>query len=136
LILLGLGFMVAEAFLPSFGSLGIGGVAAFIFGAIILIDTDTPGFGIPLGVIASIAVVSAMLIAAIVTVTAKTHRRRVVTGDTNLIGKTAEVQDNVEWVRVQGESWRIVSKDALRPAQQVKIIGRNGLVLEVAALGD
>lgn len=136
LILLGLGFMVGEAFMPSFGSLGIGGVAAFIFGSIILIDTDTPGFGIPLGVIASIAVISAVLIATIAGVAAKTHRRRLVTGDTTLIGKIAEVQDNVEWARVQGEMWRITSKDALRPAQKVKIVGRNGLVLEVAALRD
>ena len=46
LILLGIAFMAAEAFLPSFGILGIGGVVAFVFGALILIDTDVPGFGL------------------------------------------------------------------------------------------
>ena len=51
LILLGIAFFVAEAFLPSYGALGIGGVAAFAFGALLLIDSDMPGFGIPLSLI-------------------------------------------------------------------------------------
>ena len=55
LILLGIAFMVAEAFLPSFGVLGIGGVAAFVAGAVILIDTEVPGFGIPLSLIVPLA---------------------------------------------------------------------------------
>ena len=48
LVLLGLSFMVAEIFVPSYGSLGIGGVIAFVVGALMLIDTDVPGFGVPL----------------------------------------------------------------------------------------
>ena len=48
LILLGLVFLVAEAFLPSYGSLGVGGIVAFAVGAVLLIDSDVPGFGIPL----------------------------------------------------------------------------------------
>ena len=51
LILLGIAFFVAEAFVPSYGALGIGGVAAFAFGALLLIDSDAPGFGIPLTLI-------------------------------------------------------------------------------------
>ena len=47
LVLLGIAFFVAEAFVPSYGALGIGGVVAFAFGALMLIDTDVPGFGIP-----------------------------------------------------------------------------------------
>ena len=44
LILLGMAFMVAEAFLPSFGVLGLGGITAFVAGALMLIDTDLPGY--------------------------------------------------------------------------------------------
>ena len=43
--------MVAEAFAPSFGVLGLGGVVAFVIGALMLIDTDVPGFGVPLALI-------------------------------------------------------------------------------------
>lgn len=39
--------MAAEAFLPSFGILGLGGLAAFVAGALMLIDTELPGYGIP-----------------------------------------------------------------------------------------
>ena len=53
LILLGIAFFVAEAFMPSYGALGIGGIAAFAFGALLLIDSDVPGFGIPLSLIAA-----------------------------------------------------------------------------------
>ena len=52
LILLGIAFMVAEAFLPSFGALGIGGIIAFVVGSLMLIDTDMPGYGIPWPLIA------------------------------------------------------------------------------------
>jgi len=46
--------MVAEAFLPAYGSLGIGGVIAFVLGSIMLIeDTSLPGFEIPLALIAA-----------------------------------------------------------------------------------
>ena len=59
LILLGIAFMVAEAFVPSFGALGIGGVIAFVIGSVILIDTDLPGFGIPLPLIVAMCRCSA-----------------------------------------------------------------------------
>ena len=55
LILLGIGFFVAEAFVPSYGVLGLGGIAAFAFGALLLIDSELPGFGIPLSLIGGLA---------------------------------------------------------------------------------
>jgi hypothetical protein len=44
LMLLGVALIVAEAFAPSFGVLGIGGAVALTLGATLLIDTDVPGF--------------------------------------------------------------------------------------------
>ena len=34
---------VAEFFVPSFGALGFGGLAAFVIGSIVVMDTDTAG---------------------------------------------------------------------------------------------
>ena len=48
LILLGLGLMIAEAFAPSFGVLGLAGVVAFGLGAAVLVDTDVPAFAVSL----------------------------------------------------------------------------------------
>ena len=86
LILLGIAFMVAEAFLPSFGVLGIGGVAAFVAGAVILIDTEVPGFGIPLSLIVPLGMVSALLVFGIFAMALKARRQRLVGGDSELIG--------------------------------------------------
>src|SRR3954463_1740784 len=80
LILLGLGFFAAEAFIPSYGTLGLGGVVAFGFGCVILIDSDSPGWGIPLPLIAGLALLSAAFIVVVAGMAARARRRPVVTG--------------------------------------------------------
>lgn len=139
LILLGIAFMAAEAFLPSFGVLGLGGIAAFVVGALILIDTELPGFGIPVSLIVAVAVSSALLIATLVGVALKTQRRPVVSGSADLIGTTAETLDDVQregWALVHGETWRIVSNTPLHRAQKVRVVARTGLVLTVEPVGN
>ena len=91
LILLGIAFFVAEAFVPSYGALGIGGVAAFAFGALLLIDSDAPGFGIPLTLIARLTLVSAAFVIGIAGMAAKARRRPVVSGAQRMIGASGEV---------------------------------------------
>jgi membrane-bound serine protease (ClpP class) len=138
LILLGIAFMVAEAFLPSFGALGMGGVVAFVAGALILVDTDLPGYGVSLPLVVMLAVASALLLAALAGMALKTRRRRAV-GD-GLIGSTAQLV-SVEsahegWARVRGETWRVVAHFPLRAAQKVRVVARDGLVLEVIPEND
>jgi len=137
LIVLGIGFMVAEAFVPSFGAFGLGGIAAFVTGAVILIDTDVPGFGIPLALIAGIAVVSALLLAFVVSVILKTRRRPQITGQGELIGAVAEVAHVATgelWIQLRGETWRASSNAPLQAAQKVRVTGRHGLVLDVVPI--
>jgi membrane-bound serine protease (ClpP class) len=135
LILLGIAFMAAEAFMPSFGVVGVGGIVAFVVGAVILIDTEVPGFGIPLGLIVAMATISALLIATLVGMALKSRRRTVVSGEGRLIGELAEIVDDAQgryWARLQGEIWRVNSTVPLRRGQMVRVLGRNGLVLDVA----
>src|SRR5207237_9104098 len=81
LIFLGLGFMVADAFLPAYGSLGIGGLIAFVLGSIMLIeDTELPGFEIPIALIAGVAAASAGFLIFVVGMLVKRHRRAVAVG--------------------------------------------------------
>nr|WP_217477248.1 nodulation protein NfeD [Stutzerimonas stutzeri] len=139
LILLGLGFMIAEAFIPSFGVLGLGGIAAFVTGAVILFDTDVPGYGIPLALIGTLAVVSALLLFAIVSMALKARRQRLVSGDAELVGRLAPVtriQANdpaCGWVQLQGEHWQVVSPTPLHLGQRVRVVARRGLQLDVTA---
>ena len=139
LILLGLACMVAEAFLPSFGALGLGGIAAFVAGALILIDTDLPAYGIPVALIAGIAVFGALLLASITGIALKTRRRPVVGSANDLIGSTAEVLQasrHEGWVGLRGEIWRATSAAPLQAAQQVRVLARDGSVLRVVPAGS
>jgi membrane-bound serine protease (ClpP class) len=141
LILLALLLMVAEAFLPSFGALGIGGVAAFVAGALMLIDTDLPGYGLPLGLIAAVAVVSALLLGAIATMAVRTRRRPRLAGLDDMVGGIAEVEaapgaPHEAWARLRGETWRVVSSAPLRQGQRVRVVGRNGLLLNVVPIDN
>lgn len=139
LILLGVAFMVAEAFLPTFGVIGFGGIAAFVVGAVILMDTDVPGYGIPLPLIIGLAVVSAGLFMTLASMAMRARRRKIVSGDAGLVGSitpvTAVQPGNPYngWVQLQGEHWQVLSPMPLRPGQRVQVIARKGLLLEVTA---
>lgn len=142
LILLGIACMAAEAFLPSFGVLGIGGAASFVFGAVILIDTDVPGFGIPLALIVTLALFSAGLILAILSMALKARRRQQVAGDSGLVGSLAAIAAVQEgdpscgWVMLQGERWKVQATGPLVPGQQVRVTERHGLRLCVRAVDE
>ena len=134
LILLGLALMVAEAFAPSFGALGIGGVAAFIIGSLILIDTEAPGYGIDPPLIIGFAFVSAGILITVVNLAIKSHRRPVVSGREELMGATGWVIHGFEElgsVRVHGEVWSARTDTPVQDGQQIRVTGREGLVLMV-----
>src|SRR5699024_2997916 len=86
LIALGMALMAGEMFMPSFGVLELGGIAAFAFGSVMLMDTDVPGFRIPLGLIIGLSIVGGLLILLVVRLFARSRRRRIHTGNQGLIG--------------------------------------------------
>jgi len=137
LLLLGFGFLIAEVFFPSYGSLGVGGIIAFVIGAVMLIDTDVPGFGVPYWLIGALALVSAAFILLVGGLALKSHRRPIVTGSEELIGSVGVTLEDVQkegWARVRSEQWRVQSEVPLKRGQNVRVTGRDGLVLTVAPL--
>jgi len=134
LILLGIGFMAAELFFPAYGSLGVGGAIAFVVGSVMLIDTDVPGFGIPLPLIVGVAAASAAFILGAVALSLRARKRPVVSGRETLVGETAEVMHDFSgegWARVQGETWRVRSAVPLKGGARVRVAAVEGLILEV-----
>ncbi len=135
LILLGIAFMIAEAFLPAFGSLGVGGLIAFVIGSVILIDeTELPGFEIPYGLIAGVATASAAFLFFVIGVAVRSRRRPVVTGREYLVGAPGEALEDFDaegWARVQGETWRVRSAAPVRRGQRLRVKAMDGLVLTV-----
>ncbi|QJQ08086.1 nodulation protein NfeD [Pseudomonas putida] len=139
LILLGIAFMIAEAFLPSFGVVGFGGIVAFVVGALILIDTDAPGFGIPLALIGTLAVLSALLIGGVLGMAFKARQRALVSGDAGLVGSLVTVTQVMAGnpfrgvVLAQGEEWQVQCATPLQAGQNLRVTARHGVMLDVSA---
>lgn len=134
LVVLGVGMIIAEFHVPAFGSLGLGGLVAFVVGSIILFDTETPGMAIGLPLIAGIATVGALVVLVIAFLGARAQRRPVVTGARAMVGQTAEVVENFTekgQVRFAGELWNARTATPLRIGQQVRIVKVEGLGLWV-----
>jgi membrane-bound serine protease (ClpP class) len=134
LMLAGIGFMAGELFFPTYGSLGIGGLVAFVIGSVMLIDTDNPGYGVPLPLALGIAAGSAAFLFAVVGMALKARRRPVVSGREHLIGAAGELLEDCDaegWARVQGETWRVKSAAPLRRGERVRVTAMHGLVLDV-----
>jgi len=134
LIVLGIGFIVAELFIASYGALGIGGVIAFVLGSVMLIETDVPGYDIPWALIGLVAALTAAFFLFVIGMAVQARRRPVVSGREELIGAPGQMIEHANgqwWARVHGEVWRVQSRVELRPGQQVRVKRMDGLVLEV-----
>jgi membrane-bound serine protease (ClpP class) len=139
LIILGLGLMVAEAFAPSFGILGLGGVAAFVAGSILLWEETGGVYELPLGLIIGFAVGSALILIGVSSMVARNYRRVSVTGDQALVGLPGVVLDDLTdqgRVRVQGEIWRAQADHPLPKGARVRVVSRDNLTLRVTAEDD
>jgi membrane-bound serine protease (ClpP class) len=138
LLLLGLALMVAEALAPGIGILGIGGVAAFVIGAIFLFDPAGADIDIAIytPLIIATAATSALLLIGVLGFLMRSRRARVATGSEQLVGLEAEV---VSWnkdrgrVRVHGEIWAARSEASAgpQPGSTVSVVARDGLTLVV-----
>ena len=134
LIIIGVALMVAEAYAPSFGALGIGGIVAFVFGAIIMFDTDVPGFGISYAFVTGIAVLFAALVIWLMSYLLKFRRRGAVSGRASIVGGVGTVLEDFDGsgkVWLEGEAWQARSDVPLRKNQEVVVRTMEGLVLDV-----
>jgi len=137
LLILGMAFMTAEAFVPSFGILGIGGIISFIFGSTLLFESDSPEFQLSWIIIVSSALLCCALLSFILSYVWRSFKRPVMSGTENLIGTMAEV---LEWsddegsVRAEGERWKASGTRGLKKGQIVKIVQLVGLSVVVTEL--
>ncbi len=139
LLLLGIILVVAEAFVPSFGILGITGVVAFTAGAILLMDTEVPGFGISPWIIGAIAASLSGLFLFTLTMVLKGRQRPIVSGAEAIAQSHGEVvtwqagegQTGKGQVRLQGEVWHAEGPASLTPGTRVTVKSRDGLTLTV-----
>jgi membrane-bound serine protease (ClpP class) len=134
LIIVGLALMTAEAFAPSFGALGLGGIAAFVFGAIMMFDSDIPGFGISLTFVISVAIFAALVIVWLVSYVLKLRRRGAVSGTGSIIGGVGIAMSDFAGegkVWLEGEAWAARSNVPITKDQEVVVKKLIGLTLEI-----
>lgn len=135
LIALGVILMIAEAFAPSFGALGLGGLVAFIFGSIILMDTDVPGYQIPGLLIGAVSATGGGFMLFLAIFALRSRRQRVVSGAEEMLGAEAvalnDFRDGRGRVHLHGEDWQARSALDIRKGAKVRVTKRHGLILEV-----
>jgi len=137
LIILGIAFMIGEAFVPSFGALGIGGIIAFVAGSVILMDEQT--MRISLFLIGPIALISAGFFLWIMTRLYRLRRKKIITGAEAMIGSAGEAMEDFSGegrVWVQGESWLAQCAEPVRKGQKIRVTAKEGLLLKIKILQE
>ena len=135
LMVLGLGFLIGEAFMPSFGTLGIGGIIAFAAGSLILIDDRTMRVAWP--TIIGTTAVSALFIILLTSRVAMMRRKRIHTGAEAMVGACGEARADFTGsglVWVNGESWQARSSIPVSKGDKVRILSISGLELNIEPL--
>jgi membrane-bound serine protease (ClpP class) len=137
LVLLGLAFMVTEAFIGSFGVIGAGGLVALALGSIVMFRPNALGYGLSIPLVAATTIIVAGFLILVLAIIRRAIRRRVITGQEAMIGTEGE---SMGWqgtngrVQVKGEIWLAQAARSLQPGTRIQVVARNDLVLTVEPL--
>lgn len=137
LILVGIAMMIAEVFTPAMGVLGIAGVVAFVMGSLMLLETESPGFGLPIAVIAAFAATTAGLSLFAVGAAVKARAASVRTGRESMLGAPVEVLEGFEGdghVMAFGELWQARASTPVSPGRTAEVVDVDGLTLVIAPI--
>jgi len=140
LVIVGVVLMVAEVMTPTLGVLGVGGLIAFVLGSMIMFDSEVPGYGLPISIIAAFAAATAATVFFVAGMAMRARHQKVVSGEEAMIGAsgvvvipfTAEGEHYHGDVRAFGEIWQARSEKQLLEGAGVKVESVDGLTLEVS----
>ena len=139
LITVGLILIVAEAFVPSFGALGLGGIVALIFGSIMMFDSGIPGFGISVTFVVTLAVAMGGILLWMVSYLLRLRRRGPVSGRESILSGVGVAEESFQGdghIWLESESWAAHSEKPIKKGQQVSISNMDGLVLDVEPIAS
>lgn len=136
LLALGIGLLIAELFVPSFGILGIGGIVSFVLGSLFLYDYETTGYQLPLMLIIPMALIFASIFFGIGFLFLKTMRRKVKDDDfvfqnSSFRIVTLKEDQKSGQVEVNGDIWNFVSDEFLTSSDNLSFVQRQGLTLKL-----
>ncbi len=137
LLLLGVSLFVLEAKFASHGILGVGGTAAMVLGAMLLVN-GPPEMRIHLTTALSVSVPFALITMFLVTLVIRARQNKAVMGSNTLVDQIAEARTPLTpsgTVFLQGEYWNAESAVPVEKGGQVRVVSVEGLKLRVSPVG-
>ncbi len=137
LILLGLSLLVGEAFLPSFGVLGIGGVISLTLGSLLLFDTKGSDLVLDRAIVFAAVGTLSVFILVVGYLVVQAHRRKPTLGMEGLMGEVGEVRVKLNptgKIFIRGEYWNTEGDGEIDVGEKVQVVGFEGMLLKVKRL--
>lgn len=137
LILLSVGFFIAEIKVQGFGILGIGGIISFILGSMMLINAPIPEMRPSMTTIIAFAIMFAFVFLFLTYKVLEAMKRRTPTGQEGLVGEKGMAKSIINKaegkVFVHGEWWNAVSygEEEIPEGTAVTIVSVDGFLLKV-----
>ncbi len=138
LLLIGFGvfLLILELKIPSYGLLTTGGLASFLFGSMILMDTDVPELHVSLRVVLPIVVAVAFIATVLGRLAVASQRRAPVTGVAGMIGEPGRALTSIEpgrmgRVATHGEIWAATAAEPIGEGDPIAVVRVDGLTLTV-----
>jgi membrane-bound serine protease (ClpP class) len=140
LILFGIALLILELKVPSFGVLGLGGVAALVMGSIVA-TRDVPGVPVSLGTIVPAALGLAVAVLLLGRLAMKAQQKPPETGVEAMLNETGRTRMNLTpgaagQIDVHGEIWTAVSHVPIAAGVPVRIVAMQGLTMVVEPLPE
>jgi membrane-bound serine protease (ClpP class) len=138
LLLIGFGVLLLtlELKIPSYGLLTAGGLASFLFGSMILMDTNVPELRVSRRLVVPIVVGVAGIAVVLVRLGVAAQRRETVTGIAAMIGEVGRALTSIEpggigRVATHGEIWTARAPEPIAEGDRIAVVRVDGLTLTV-----
>ncbi|WP_415238566.1 NfeD family protein [Seleniivibrio woodruffii] len=133
LILAGLGLLVAEVFIPSFGLLTLAAVACMGFGMYLMFSREgNMGIGVSFWLIFGVIGTIAALVILLGRLLMKDHKKQTVTGSEGMVGKVGTISDWADGhghIFIHGELWKAKSTISFNKNDSAKVKEVSGMIL-------
>jgi membrane-bound serine protease (ClpP class) len=133
-MILGVALLVGEAFFPSFGVLGVGGMISLAFGSLLLFDTPTSDFGVDRSIVFTAFATLGSFVLAVSYLVFRSQKAKPTLGIEGLIGEVGVVRERLAprgSVFVHGEYWKAEANDEIDAGEKVEVVGVDRMMLRV-----
>ena len=134
LIILGIGLLVGEAFAPSFGVLGVGGIISLALGSFFLFDTEGSDMIVDRSIIFTAVATLGSFVLVVSYLVFRSQQSKPTLGIAGLIGEIGEVRGKLSpsgKIFVHGEYWNAQADSEIDVGEKVEVVGHEGMSLKV-----